>query len=195
MNTMNIAELSQFDLRLPGNWIEAVDRNWASENYLTITNITSLFEEAVAAFYKFDPMTYENYQNKMDEPPYIRRLNSIYAKAFVFALDGINKLIFKLCTFLQPPEPVLGLKAQYELSFGHLKHIRDSAIHIEDRGRGKGRNEKSLNTSIIILGSFNESRFGFTGEDGKHYEIEISDVTLHKAREIIQNIINSYKWF
>lgn len=191
---MNITELTQFDLHFPGHWIEGDDRNWASENYLALTNITSLFEEAVAAYSKFDPMTHENYKEKMDEPPYVRCLNSIYAKAFVFALDGINKLLFKICKYLNPPETIEKLITEYENNFGHLKHIRDSAIHIEDRGRGKTRHEEPLNTSIIILGSFIDRRFGFTGADGKQYEIEISDATLQTAKEILQKVINSYTW-
>ena len=83
---------------------------------------------------------------------------------------------------------------EYKNLFGHLKHIRDSAIHIEDRGRGVNRNQKPINTHIIVIGCFIERRFTFTGEDGKQYEIEISDATLNVAKEIIQKIINSYVW-
>jgi hypothetical protein len=191
---MNITELTQFDLYFPGHWIDGTDRDWASDNHLALNNIMSLFEEAVAAYSKFDPMTHENYIEKMDQSPYIRCLNSIYAKAFVYALDGINKLLSRLCEYLDPPDSIKTLNEEYKKCFGHLKHIRDSAIHIEDRGRGKTRHEKPLNTNIIIIGSFIDRRFGFTGEDGEHYEIEISDTTLHKAKKIIQDIINSYKW-
>ena len=194
MVEMDTAELTQFDLYFPGHWIEGDDRNWAMNNYLTLGHIKGLFEEAVAAYSQFDPITHENYMVKIDESIYIRRLNSIYGKAFVFALDGINKLLFKLCKNLSPPEPIKALKAEYKNYFGHLKHIRDSAIHIEDRGRGKKRNEEPLNTSIIILGSFNDRKFGFTGEDGNHYEIAISSDTLHKAKVIIQKVFNSYTW-
>ena len=192
---MDIDDLTQFDLYFPGTWIEGVDRNWASHNRLALSNVKSLFEEAVAAYWKFDPITAENYMDKMDEPLYVRCLNSIYSKAFVFALDGINKFLFKIQKYLNPPKPIEKLITEYKNHFGHLKHIRDSAIHIEDRGRGKTRNERPLDTGIIILGSFIERRFVFTGEDGNQYEIEISDTTLHTAKEIIQKIINTYTWF
>lgn len=191
---MNPKQLTQFDLHFPGHWIEGTDRNWASESYLVLSNIQGLFIEAVAAYSKFDPITEKNYKNKIYESPYSRSLNSIYAKAFVFALDGINKLLSRLCKYLDPPATIKTLRKEYESRFGHLKHIRDSAIHIEDRGRGKTRHEKPLNTSIIIIGSFIDRRFGFTGEDGKQYEIEISDITLLSAKEIIQKVINSYTW-
>lgn len=191
---MNIEDLIQFDLYFPGNWIEGTEKEWASDSRLALYNIKDLFEEAVAAYSKFDPMTAENYMEKIDEPPYIRCLNTIYAKAFVFALDGINKLLSRICKYLDPPASINILKKEYESSFGHLRHIRDSAIHIEDRGRGKTRHEKPLNTNIIIIGSFIDRRFSFTGEDGNQYEIEISDTTLLLAKEIIQKVINSYTW-
>lgn len=191
---MKLEDLKQFDLSFPSPWIEAENRDWASENQLALRNLVSLFEEAVAAYWKFDPITAENIQDRINESTYSRCLNSIYAKAFVYALDGINKLLSRICKNLHPPKSVETLKEEYEKHFGHLKYIRDSAIHIEDRGRGKDRNGNPLNASIIILGSFSEKRFGFTGNDGKQYEIEISDTTLLSAKNIIQKVINSYEW-
>ncbi|HKI52086.1 MAG TPA: hypothetical protein VJ995_08435 [Geothermobacteraceae bacterium] len=192
---MNLEELTQFDLCFPGHWIEGDDRAWAAENLLALRYIKGLFEEAVAAYSKFDPITIENHEEKFYESTYSRCLNNIYAKAFVFALDGINKFLLKLCEHLQPPEQVITFKAEYESHFGHLKHIRDSAIHIENRGRGKTRKEVPLNARIIVLGGFADRHFTFTGEDGKQYEIEIFQGTLLSAKEIIQGVINAYSWF
>jgi hypothetical protein len=191
---MNLEDLKQFDLSFPSPWIEGKDRDWASDNQLALRNVISLFEEAVAAFWKFDPITAENYKDKINESTYSRCLNSIYARAFVYALDGINKILSSICTNLHPPKPVKPLKQEYKKRFGHLKHIRDSAIHIENRGLGKDKEGNPLNTNIIILGSFIERRFAFTGNDGKQYEIEISGSTLITAKDIIQKVIESYDW-
>jgi hypothetical protein len=84
-------------LHFPGHWIEGTDRSWASESFLVLRQIQGLFEEVVAVYSKFDPITEENYKNKIHESPYTRCLNSIYAKAFVFAIDGIGKFLFKFC--------------------------------------------------------------------------------------------------
>lgn len=92
------------------------------------------------------------------------------------------------------PKEIKHLHEEYKKLFGHLKHIRDSAIHIEDRGRGKTRKQEPLDTHIIIIGCFIERRYTFTGEDGRQYEIEISESTLKKAKSIIQESINSYSW-
>jgi hypothetical protein len=191
---MDIDELIQFDLSFPSTWIESTDRDWAFQSLLALHNIESLFREAVASLWKFDPITSENVMERMYEPIYFRCLNGIYAKAFVFALDGINKLLVKIKKELNPPKSIEPFISEYK-NFGHLKHIRDSASHIEDRGRCKDRNGNKLNTSVIVLGGLNEKRYGFTGNDGNYYEIEISEKTLHTAKEILQEIINSYTWF
>lgn len=129
-----------------------------------------------------------------DETLYERCLNGIYAKAFVFALDGIEKLLNRLVAIYNSPKEVKQLHEEYKKLFGYLKHIRDSAIHIEDRGRGKTRKQEPLDTNIIVIGCFSERRYTFTGEDGRQYEIEISESTLKKTKLIIQEIINSYSW-
>ena len=188
--------LRQFDLHFPGTWIEGADRNWAFENYLVLRHVQDLFVEAVAGYSLFRPITADNFRESIqrDQSPYERCLNALYAKAFVFALDGIAKLLSRLCKHLHPPAAIRPLCEDYERQFGQLKHIRDSAIHIEDRGRGKTRYQQPVNANVLILGSFIERRFVFTGEDGKQYEVEISDTTLLRAKEIIQKIINMYPW-
>lgn len=188
--------LRQFDLYFPGSWIEGADRNWAFQSMLVLGQIENLFVESVASFALFRPMTIDNYHELMDREysPYERCLNSLYAKVFVFGLDGINKLLYRLCQNLKPPPAILPLCEKYNNKFGHLRHIRDSAIHIEDRGRGVSRNQEPINTSLLILGSFIERRFSFTGEDGENYEVEISETTLNEAKAIIQEVINAYSW-
>jgi hypothetical protein len=121
-------------------------------------------------------------------------LNGLFAKTFVFALDGIEKLLSRLAADLNPPAEVEQLYEEYKKQFGHLKHIRDSAIHLEDRGRGLTRKQKCLPTSVVVIGGFIERRYTFTGEDGTQYEIEISDNTVRNAKLIIQKIIDSYSW-
>jgi len=193
---MTTDNLRQFDLHFPGTWIEDTDRNWALENNLVLKSVQNLFVEAVAAYSLFRPITADNSRESIhkDQSPYQRCLNGLYAKAFVFALDGIGKLLSRLCKHLRPPAAIRPLCEDYEREFGHLKHIRDSAIHIEDRGRGRTRHQQPVNANVLILGCFIERRFAFTGEDGKQYEVEISDTTLLKAKEIIQELIDTYPW-
>ena len=200
MNKLHYKSLKQFDLTFPGHWIEVEDQDQAFQIQLVLSLIQGLFIEAVVSYALFQPITSENVREFMDrfergdETPYERCLNGIYAKAFVFALDGIEKLLNRLVSIYNSPKEVKQLHEEYKEQFGHLKHIRDSAIHIEDRGRGKTRKQEPLDTNIIVIGGFIERRYTFTGEDGRQYEIEISESTLKKAKLIIQEIINSYSW-
>ena len=200
MNQLHGKNLNQFDLIFPGHWIEGKDRDQAFQAQHILSLIQGLFIEAVVSYALCQPITADNVREYMDEcqrddeTPYERCLNGLYAKAFVFALDGIEKLFNRLVEMSNSPKEIKLLYEKYKTLFGHLKYIRDSAIHIEDRGRGKTRNQEPLNTHIIVLGGFIERRYTFTGEDGRQYEIEISEPTLKKAKEIIQEIINSYSW-
>ncbi len=115
-------------------------------------------------------------------------------KAFVFSLNSIGELLRHLSLDAKSPMRVRELCQEYKKHFGHLKQIRDSAIHVEDRGRGRTRHQKPHKTHLIVLGSFIERRFIFTGENGRGYEIEISDRTLEIARGIIQEIIGACTW-
>lgn len=188
--------LKKFDLYFPGHWIDGEDREWAFRVYNTLSLVQGLFVEAVAAYVLYQPITQETVYEyfRKDESPYERCLNGLYAKGFVFALHSIEKLLYRLSVDTNAPNEIQSLYNKYKKLFGHLKHIRDSSIHIEDRGRGVKRNQQPLNTHIIVIGSFIERRFIFTGEDGNQYEVEISDTTLDIAKEIIQKIIKSYVW-
>jgi len=198
MREMTLDDLTRFDLYFPGHWVSGDDRDWAFGVGHALGLVQSLFVEAVAAYALFQPITTENalehIQGKRDESPYERCLNGMYAKAFVFALNSIGELLRHLSADTKSPLRVQELYQEYQRHFGHLKHIRDSAIHIEDRGRGRTRHQQPLKTYLIVLGCFIERRFTFTGEDGKQYEIEISDGTLEAARGIIQEIIKAYTW-
>jgi hypothetical protein len=198
MREMNLKELTRFDLHFPGHWIVGSDRDWAFGVAHTLGLVEGLFVEAVTAYALFKPITKENaleyIHRKRNESPYQRCLNDIYAKTFVFSLNSIGGLLRHLSADTDSPTTVPELYRDYRKHFGHLKHIRDSAIHIEDRGRGRNRHQKPLKTHLIVLGGFIERRFTFTGEDGKQYEIEISAESLEIAKEIIQKIIRAYTW-
>jgi hypothetical protein len=208
---MDTHSLRQFDLHFPGHWIEGPDRDWAYENQHLLSLIQTLFREAVAAYSMFRPPVILNtieeiLQQRENESPYEGCLNSIYAKAFVFALDGIQKLLSRLCEFLEPPQDVKSLVEEYEKEFGHHRYVRDSAIHIEDRGRGMKkpsgrvgrRSQERVPANIFLLGCLKvtttATNYCFTGEDGKQHEVEISEAELLKAKRIIQAIIYSYPW-
>ncbi len=195
---MDTSKLQKFDLSFPGHWIAGANRKWAFDTALILRHIENSFIEAVAAFSLFRPITKENIETFLAEwqsrSRYEGCLNGLYAKAFVYSLDAIEKLLSRLCRDLSAPASVKLLHQEYQQKFGHLKHIRDSAIHIEDRGRGINRRQSPIETNLLVLGSFIGNRFTFTGEDGKMYEIKISETPLICAHQILQGVINAYIW-
>lgn len=181
----------------PSPWIDGDNRDWAFETYNMLGLIESSFVEAVAAWSLFHPVTQETALEYLAEmhrqSRYERCLNSLYAKVFVYSLESITKLLNKLPE--EVPARVNERRMEYGKHFGHLRHIRDSAIHIEDRGRGLTKGQKPVRSPIIVLGSFlNGLQFSYTGEDGTIYGIEISENTLDHAHRILQDVINSYQW-
>jgi hypothetical protein len=188
---MDESQSHKFDLKYPGHRIIGPDRDWAGDTSHVLSLVEDQFLRAVVTYAMFKPVTRETIRQ---ESKYVHCLNSVYATAFVYSLDSISKLLDVLKKELKPPDDVLRLIAKYSSHFGDLKHIRDSIAHIEDRGRALDKNHKPIPTTIIAMGCFNDSRFEFTGSDGKCYGIEISDPTVLSVHGILQAIINSYKW-
>jgi hypothetical protein len=193
---MDFDELNRFDLHYPGHWIAGSDRDWAGDTSLILSYIDEEFVRAVSSYAMFEPVTAHNVNHFLEKSrsKYASCLNGIYATSFVISLDTIAKLLNVLRKYLAPPNAALRLILKYESTFGHLKHIRDSIAHIEDRGRGVDKNQKRILSNFLVLGAFNESCFEFTGSDGTLYGIEISEPTLMSAYEILQGIINVYYW-
>ena len=193
---MNPNNLSRFDLNFPGNWIAGDDRDLAFETFQLLKIVKDQLLRAVVSCSLFQPISEKNIRKRLDEhlSEYEACLNSIYATTFVLSLDTIAKLLHTLRRNLEPPTQARDFVDRYQEQFGQLKYIRDSIMHIEDRGRGKDRNQENIPASFFVLGVYVENRYEFTGEDGNRYSVEISENTLLAARKIIQDIINAYKW-
>jgi len=193
---MDPRNLSRFDIEYPGIRIAGDDRDLAFETAHLLSLVESQFIRAVAAYSLFKPITEESIKERIDRQlsKYQACLNSIYATSFVLSLDTIAKLLHALLKYLDPPPQARSLVEKYQDHFKHLRHIRDSILHIEDRGRGKDRHQKRIPANLLVLGVYIKNRFQYTGADGCMHSVEISETTLYSAHEIIQAIINSYKW-
>jgi len=196
-NYFSIAEqnLSLFKLNFPGNWIAGEDRERASNILQILRNIRSLFEEVVISYSFFDPLTKENAKERINSPKLYSRdiLNQICSKSIVYCLNNISGFL-KLLSDYNIDSDTKDYIKEYCSKYNYLKHIRDSAIHIENRGMGLDKNEKKLKTYIIVLGSFIESKYSFSGGDGQLYEIDICRKTIENIHTILDKIIKSMDW-
>jgi len=182
-------------LIMPIGWISDPDRDWAMNTRMILSAVEESFESAVAAFVNFIPLSYENFENSiLRTSRYHVILNRIYIKEYVLSLDTLNKLFCVMMEDIKTPISARDLIAEYQDRFGHIRYIRDSIAHIEDRIRLLDRFGNRLPAKVVLLGALSDNKFGFTGSDGRIYSIEISESVLNDINRITQGIIDSYYW-
>jgi hypothetical protein len=89
----------------------------------------------------------------------------------------------------------------------HLKPVRDSIEHAEDRMRGLDRNKKTMTLApirnsmieapgggVLVGDALNDRHYGCTVNDGSYAEVEVADDTLEVARVAVQAIFDSLPW-
>lgn len=76
----------------------------------------------------------------------------IYARAFLYALDAFDKFLGVLAKEENVPEGVAKFHAQIAEEFPHLRGVRNTAQHLEDRARslGAGKNPQRLKVKLTF---------------------------------------------
>jgi hypothetical protein len=186
----------QSTITFPGQWINGIDRNKAFQEYHVLSLICSALGEAKEAALEsrrlYRKMLHNGKIRLLSDRDNVKR--QIYAKAFIYALDSISKLLLKLEKSIGDIEEKDRIIKNYQAIFGGLKTIRDSLLHIEDRGLGQDKNHNQIDTTILLLGSFCNDCYSISGYDGKHYYIEISIEMFERAKRLVQELVNSYSW-
>ncbi len=141
---------------------------------------------------------------------YKHRVSFIHAHSFLSSADTLYKYLSVLSGETNL-EYVKVIKQQFEDTFPTLSKIRNSAQHSEDRIRGYGKpadvrkkikmDLKPIDNGfikseggVLALSNLNGNRLGYTIDDGSYQEFEISEVTLGKAVDLFQSLINSFQW-
>lgn len=129
----------------------------------------------------------------------------MYARAFLFALDSVEKVLKVLASF---PVPTAAAEARDELlaALPDLRKVRDTAHHHEDRVRGVDRRGEPLdfqpiNTGrihapggAIVLNHLDDTRYGCTVDDGRFAQVDVTPASLLAARDAIQQVLDSVPW-
>lgn len=132
----------------------------------------------------------------------------IYARAFLYALDAFDKILGILAKESNVPEEIAKFHTKIAEEFPHLKGVRNTAQHIEDRGRGLGAGKKPqpldlkpvanglINApgGVLALNCLNGSRYGSTMADGHYGEIEVSSESMQMLQKILEGVLQSFKW-
>jgi hypothetical protein len=135
-----------------------------------------------------------------------RRKAFLHAHSFVFLLDRFRRALEALAQTPDVPELVIAETAAFRAAFRQLKGLRDSAIHLEDRGRGLRRGGQPLELrpienrfikasgGVLALGNLDGSKLGYTTEDGKYAEVDVSVESLLLVRDSLQKVITAFRW-
>lgn len=132
----------------------------------------------------------------------------LYARMFLYALDGFDKFLSVLSSEAKVPKKLAQLSEGVAIAFPHLRMVRNSAQHLEDRmrGLGAGRNPKPLTlkpvrneafeapNGALILNSLNGSKYGNTMADGHYGEVDVSAESMQKLQKILCEVYECFKW-
>jgi hypothetical protein len=134
---------------------------------------------------------------------YDHRLIFMHAKAFLFAVDRIEKIL----GVITEKDGVAKASDTFEDIFPDLRGVRNTVAHIEDRGRGLDHRREDLDLKpvqnrlvnapgggALILESLSGNQFGSTMSDGHYGEVEISLENIVKVRDCIQTTIDAFEW-
>ncbi len=138
-----------------------------------------------------------------------RSVVSIFARAFVYALDGFDKFLTVLAAEPGTPPKIAELSARIESTFPDLRGVRNTTQHLEDRSRGlgAGKNPKPLTLQsvenrlvsapgggVLVLNALNGNRFGCTMSDGHYGEVEISPQALQHLATLLHEVLQCFQW-
>jgi hypothetical protein len=136
-----------------------------------------------------------------------RNVPFMYAKAFLYALDGFDKFLGVLAKTDGVPENVIRLTNAMNETFPHLRGVRNTAQHLEDRSRFLDHKKKPLdlkpvendlisapNGGALFLNNLNGSRYGSTMADGHFGEVDVSSESMFALQAIFQSVLDSFNW-
>jgi len=120
----------------------------------------------------------------------------LYAKAFLYALDGIRKALQKLKQVDGMPAAVRSLVEAFDTALPTLRPVRNSTAHAEERRLGLDRrgDPLPLTAPVLVIESLAGTRFGGTMEDGTEGYVDVSMESLEQARTIVQAILDALSW-
>ncbi|AKT28216.1 hypothetical protein RYA05_25195 [Pseudomonas syringae pv. actinidiae] len=136
------------------------------------------------------------------------QLPFIYAQTFVYALDSFEKLLGVISKIENIPEEISNLHEEITEVFPHLREVRNSAHHMEDRLRGLGRNNKTMNLKPfdtgpggivslgngLVLNNLTGSSYGYTMANGSFGDVSITPQSMAVLQDIFTRTLNTFRW-
>lgn len=134
------------------------------------------------------------------------RIPFLYAKAFLSALDGFDKLLRVLAENKRSPAVIDDLHKRLVAAFPDLRGVRNSIQHHEKRVRSLDRNLKQLDLKpitngmvppelkVLALSNLHGSKLSTTMDNGSYGEIDVSPESMKVLQAILQEAVDAFAW-
>lgn len=188
-----------------GYWIkDSIDRNTAFQIQLLFMSMEDCLTQASVSLTLFEHVQLDTNTSDafIDSLPDSHRskLPFLYAHMFVFALDYIKKLFETLenpakVGAIDQQSSIKQIRKSYEQQLPGLDDVRDSAHHVEDIIRAKGRGEKKFTPQgFLQISNLIGNNLTYTAKDGKIQKVEISEKSLQTAQDAVQKVHDCFHW-
>lgn len=135
---------------------------------------------------------------------YARRRPFLYAKSFLYAIDGFRDVLVQI-TKLGISSTVESLISEIDYKLPSLPHVRDSTAHADERVQGMARGKpialKSVKNRMIsvpggalIVDTLNGDNYGCTLADGSYGEVPVTHESFQLCVEVMQRLLQSLPW-
>lgn len=125
----------------------------------------------------------------------------IFAHSFLDALVKTSSTLKVMTDVKKTPyinedirKRIIEVYTRFNIAFPKIWDVRNSWQHIEDRMRGKGKDEKELNVRMLILSVLENDNLSYTISNGEVHTVNISEQSLMKARDFVQEVWNCFDW-
>lgn len=218
--------MSFFPLSFPGTFLNLPDQAQCQQGQRLMAIMEGAFTDAVASLSLFQAdsarlaASYGSGSTLSEAPPDCptcgtrrmpghleRRLPFLHARTFLYALDSLGKALTVLAEIATVPSGVRRHRDAFRNALPSLTPLRDTAQHLEDRGRGLAKGGKPLNLKpvvnelfhfpgggVLALDILNGDKYGSTTADGHYAQIEVNGATLTTVHACLQAVIDALPW-
>jgi hypothetical protein len=149
---------------------------------------------------------YEQWASGQPPKVFEDSISHLYARAFVYALDGFDRVLGSLAKTEGVPGEVAEIHKRIVSEFPHLRAVRNTAHHPEKRGLALDRKWnpiklKPVDTAFaklpggaVFLDSLHGSRYGATTENGRIGQVDVSSESMKKLQDILNAVLHSFSW-
>lgn len=132
----------------------------------------------------------------------------LYARSFLYELDGISKALGVLAKQTWAPPGIAAAQVAWTTALPHLHEVRNSSHHNYEDGVpsvGPCGEPMDLNlaekdfirapgSGVMALIALLGDRYGSAVADGHYGDVEVNEVSLSTAADILQQVIDTFQW-